>query len=120
MIKLKAPFQSGMAGQFPVVDGICEVEDHRIAAELQQAPHNFVLYSEPATTETENADTETESDAENLSLGLPGEDESNSPELPAAEELIIDPGASESAPETAKTANNQGYNKHNSKKQGRR
>lgn len=41
MIRMKAPFMTGAAGQYLITGGICEV-DEALAAELERPPHNFV------------------------------------------------------------------------------
>lgn len=51
MIRMKAPFTTGSAGGYPVIDGICEV-DERTAADLEMPPHNFMrIENDPVKSE---------------------------------------------------------------------
>ncbi len=42
-LKLKAPFESGVAGLFPIREGICLVDTQKQADELCKPPHNFAF-----------------------------------------------------------------------------
>ena len=65
--KLKAPFQSGVAGNLVIKNGICKTDDHALVTELTSPPHNFELagkIDELEEDETEELDDEQSSDAE--------------------------------------------------------